>query len=84
MEIDKYLKEQLCDVRRYLDREREWMQEQIDTQNFYLKLMERYEEVLAENEQLKSELEQQLAENDSPHRFPHRHHHHELYGSRSD
>ena len=68
MEIDKtYLKEQLRDARRYLDSERERMQEQIDTHNSYLRLLEHYEEVLTENEQLKSELEQQQAENDSLH-----------------
>lgn len=62
-----YLKEQLREARRYLDNERERLQEQIDTQDFYLKLMEQYESLLEENEQLKSELEEQQAENDSLH-----------------
>ena len=68
MEIDKtYLKEQLRDARRYLDSERERLQEQIDTHNSYLKLLEHYEDVLEENDLLRSELEQQQMENDSLH-----------------
>ena len=68
MEIDKtYLKEQLRDARRCWDSERERLQEQIDTHNSYLKLLEHYEDVLEENDLLRSELEQQQMENDSLH-----------------
>ena len=66
MEINSIeIREQLRDARRYLDSERERMQEQIDTQEFYLKLMEQYESLLEENECLKSELERLQTENDS-------------------
>jgi septal ring factor EnvC (AmiA/AmiB activator) len=70
METDKtYLKEQLREARRYLDSERERLQEQIDTHNSYLKFLEHYEEMLEENEQLKSDLEEQQAENDRLHQL---------------
>ena len=68
MEIDNSdLKEQLHDARRQVDRERERMQEQIDTQNFYLRLMQEYESLLEENERLRGELDQQRSLNDSLH-----------------
>ena len=58
------LKEQVRAARRYLDSERERLQEEIDMQNAFAQLLEHYDEVLAENEQLKSDLEEQQAEND--------------------
>lgn len=61
------MKEQLREARRSVDRECERLQEQMETQNFYLKLMELCESLLEENERLKVELEQQEAENDSLH-----------------
>ena len=68
MEIDKtYLKEQLREAKRYLNSEYERLQEQIDTQNSYLRLLDQYDSLLEENDQLESELEQQQAENDSLH-----------------
>ena len=65
MEINSIdMKERLSEARRCIDHECERLQEQIETQNIYLKLMEQYEELLEQYEQLKSELEQQQAEND--------------------
>ncbi len=58
------LKEQLREARQYVDRECERLQEQIDTQNAFMRLIEQYEALLEEYEQLKSDLEQQEAEND--------------------
>ena len=68
MEIDKtFLEEQLRDARRYLESEQERLQEKIDTHNSYLKLLDHYDDVLEENDLLRSELEQQQMENDSLH-----------------
>ncbi len=68
MEIDKtFLEEQVRDARRYLESEQERLQEKIDTHNSYLKLLDHYDDVLDENDQLRSELEQQQMENDSLH-----------------
>ena len=68
MEIDKtFLEEQVRDARRYLESEQERLQEKIDTHNSYLKLLDHYDDVLDENNQLRSELEQQQMENDSLH-----------------
>ena len=63
-----YLKEQLREARRYVEREREQLQEQMETQNMYLTLLDQYDSLLEENERLKSELEQQKTEADSLHR----------------
>ena len=60
-----YLKEQLREARRYVEREREQLQEQMETQNMCLTLLEQYDSLLEENERLQSELEQQKAEVDS-------------------
>ena len=67
-----YLKEQLHDARRYLSREQEELQAQIDTQNTYLEILDYVDSLLDENEQLKrdneqlqSDYEQQLEENES-------------------
>ena len=59
--------EQVREARRLMGRERERLQEQIDTQNIYLKLLDQYESLQVENERLKNELEQQRAENSSLH-----------------
>lgn len=68
MEIDiTDLKEQLREAKRYLDSEHERLQEQIDTHNSYLKLLDHYDDVLVENEHLKGDLEQQQTENDRLH-----------------
>jgi predicted RNase H-like nuclease (RuvC/YqgF family) len=59
--------EQVREARRLMGRERERLQEQIDTHNIYLKLLDQYESLQVENERLKNELEQQRAENSSLH-----------------
>ena len=65
MEIDIVdMKEQLRDVRRCLERECERLQERMDAQNGYLRLLEQYESLVDENERLRCELEEQQAEND--------------------
>lgn len=65
METDStYMKEQIRDARRYLERERERMQEQMDIHTLYLTLMEQYETFQVENERLKSENEELQTEND--------------------
>lgn len=59
--------EQVREARRLMERERERLQERIDEQNIYLKLLEQYESLRVENERLRSELEEQQAENDRLH-----------------
>ena len=61
--------EQLREARRFVERECDRLQEQMDTQNAFLRLMEQYEAVLEENEQLRSDLEEQQAENDRLHQL---------------
>ena len=63
------MKEQLREARRFVERECDRLQEQMDTQNAFLRLMEQYEAVLEENEQLRSDLEEQQAENDRLHQL---------------
>ena len=55
------------EARRLMERERERLQERIDEQDIYLKLLDQYESLQVENERLKNELEQQRAENSSLH-----------------
>ena len=59
--------EQMREARRLMERERERLQERIDEQDIYLKLLEQYESLQVENERLRSELEEQQAENDRLH-----------------
>ena len=59
--------EQVREARRLMERERERLQERIDEQDIYLKLLEQYESLQVENERLRSELEEQQAENDRLH-----------------
>ena len=59
--------EQVCEARRLMERERERLQERIDEQDIYLKLLEQYESLQVENERLRNELEEQVAENDRLH-----------------
>jgi hypothetical protein len=59
--------EQVREARRLMERERERLQERIEAQNIYLKLLEQYESLQVENERLRSELEEQQAENDRLH-----------------
>ena len=63
------MKEQLREARRFVERECDRLQEQMGTQNAFLRLMEQYEAVLEENEQLRSDLEEQQAENDRLHQL---------------
>ena len=63
------MKEQLREARRFVERECDRLQEQMDTQNAFLRLMEQYEAVLEENEHLRSDLEEQQAENDRLHQL---------------
>ncbi len=59
--------EQMREARRLMERERERLQERIDEQDIYLKLLEQYESLQVENERLRNELEEQVAENDRLH-----------------
>ena len=59
--------EQMREARRLMERERERLQERIDEQYIYLKLLEQYESLQVENERLRNELDEQVAENDRLH-----------------
>ena len=61
------LKEQLRDAQRCLDSEYEKIQEKIEANEKQLKLLGRIESLITENERLKSELEEQQADNDRLH-----------------
>lgn len=68
MEINgSIIAEQVREARRLMEQERERLQERIEAQNIYLKLLEQYESLQVENERLRSELEEQQAENDRLH-----------------
>ena len=68
MDIDtNIIKEQVRELNRSLNRECEQLQEQMEKINNHLWLLDQFESVLKENEQLRSELEQQQAENDRLH-----------------
>ena len=64
---NNYLKEELREARRNMDRECERLQEQMDTMKRYQKFFDQYESMLERVEQLESELAQQVAENDNLH-----------------
>ena len=59
------LKEQLRDAERELEREREIIEEKIETLNGYLRVLHSVDELVKENEDLNDQVEMQKAEIDS-------------------
>ena len=68
MEINStIIEEELRESRQYLNNEYERLQERIDALNSRLKLLDQFDLLIEENEQMRSELEEQRDENDRLH-----------------